>query len=119
MSSHHELGRQPKETKSFWQVKGGITARLEKCLSIIAGLLQVDRETDRIEGLFEIYTPVFLGVRWRRCDRRVLEKGANVRIIPTASRNGSTSGAHRLRFIHLVKLSPTFKTAHNSTPPLV
>jgi len=98
------------------------TSGLEKRLSIIGSLLEVDRYSARINGLVEIQARflIFFAVRLRGCDRRgVSKKSANVRTVAAASRNGSTSRAYGLRLVHLVKLSPTFNAAHDCTPPLV
>src|SRR5689334_21160901 len=106
-SSHHALGQQPEEAKSFGQVKSGKTSGLEKRLSIIASLLEVDRYSARINGPVEIQSRVliFFAVRLRGCEHRGLfKKSANVSTVAAASRNGSASRAYGLRLVHLVKL---------------
>jgi hypothetical protein len=116
------LGRELEQTKSFRQDEGGIPNGLEKSLGVIGSFLQVDRHADRIETLVVVKTGVlnFSAVERRGGNRRgVFKKIANVGTIMAASWNGSTAGADWLRFVHFVKFSPTFKTAHNCTPPSV
>jgi hypothetical protein len=110
------------QTKSFRQEKGGITYGLEKRFGVIAGFLQVCRHADRIEGLVEVKTGVliFFVVQRRGGDRRgVFEKSAKIRTVTPASWNSSTAGADWLRLVHFVNFTPTFKAAHNCTPPSV
>jgi hypothetical protein len=121
-ASHYSLGRELKQAKTFRQDKSGITNGLEKSFHVIGGFLEVDRHADRIEGLVGVKAGVliFYAVQLRGGEGcGLFKKSANVRTIASASWNGSTAGADWLRFVHFVDFSPTFKAAHNCTPPSV
>jgi hypothetical protein len=96
LGSHHPLGGELEQTKTFGQDKGGIANGMEKSLGVIGSFLQVDRHADRLEGLVEIQARVaaLFMVQLCRCDRRsVFKESANVGTIAAVSRNGSTAGA--------------------------